>query len=199
MTRSDMVTDYRLPSAAAATAAAAARSAAALRHQRVVRVVVVLLVRRTARHFWRHDRRDDVLSGLQHVGIQHFGERAVADAEPQIHRLELFVDEEPGAPAALHDRQRSEQGVDRRRRRHRRGPRVRGLLPLRLSARRVGTGAASLARTAVAEAAGPRAGLCVLPVAIAAAAAACRTPEALAAALRLALTPALLELGALLR
>jgi len=51
--------------------------------------------------------------GGQGLGVQQLGKRAVGDAKPHIHRLELFVDEQPDLTSRFNRGQRREERVDR--------------------------------------------------------------------------------------
>src|SRR6185503_13156353 len=92
--------------------------------------------------------RYDVDVGLELGVVQHLGERAVGDTQPQADHLQLLVDVEPRAAARLDRRQRREQGVDRGRGGLRRLFRFAGGLPatarvaLTAEAAGVATGAA---------------------------------------------------------
>src|SRR5215471_9815844 len=100
-----MTFDTSLPSTAAATATAreAAKVAAALR------------ARGRPRRAGQHHAGHDFLVGL-HLTGQELGVRPVSEARPEVHRLELFVDEDPHAAEVLNRRQRRKQRIDRLRR-----------------------------------------------------------------------------------
>jgi hypothetical protein len=57
--------------------------------------------------------RDHLRIGVQRLAVQQFGERAVGNAKPDIHRLELFVGERPDATAGFHRGQRRKERVNR--------------------------------------------------------------------------------------
>src|SRR3954451_13448544 len=103
-----------LPTAvAAASAESAGTAGASLRaHEWIARVAGRA---RTCRRLGAgDDSGDDLGVGLQLVRIEDLGVRAVRDAEAQVDGLQLLVDVEPRAAAALDRRQRSEQRIDRR-------------------------------------------------------------------------------------
>src|ERR1035437_5351146 len=95
--------------------AASPRAAALTRHERVARA------RGRGRrrpHRAQQDARHKVHSLLQ-FAAQPLRVRAVGDAEPQVHRLELFIHVQPRAASRLDRRQRREERVDRLSRLHR--------------------------------------------------------------------------------
>src|SRR5438309_2292330 len=91
MTVLDIV-PYSLSSAAEA---AASRRSAALRHQRIAGA---LLASRTARGAQAGDAGHDFHPRLQ-LRREQLGIGAIGDAEPQVHRFQLVIHEQPGAPA----------------------------------------------------------------------------------------------------
>src|SRR5438128_1291537 len=96
-------------STAASRSAETAALAAAARHQRVAGST---LARQRSRRAEAGDAGDH-FHVLLELAAEELAVRPVGNAETQVHRLELMIDEQPCAAARFNRWQRREQGVDR--------------------------------------------------------------------------------------